>query len=257
MVFKYGDVAQLGNHRLVCGDSADEWIVKRLVQEDRIKSIVCDPPYGVDYVSGKISFWQGIGQDEIEHKPIKNDAITSDSQYFKFSSDWLETIKPHLADKNALYVFSADKMIFPLRDALLVSSFHFGQLLVWVKNNSVLGRLDYLPQHEMIIYGWFGTHEFPKSKDKSLLYCPKPNKSKLHPTMKPIPLLRRLILNSTSIGDYVFDGFGGSGSALLACEQTKRKCLMVELDPEYCEVICQRFETLTGVKPEIVESLHI
>jgi len=257
MLFKYGDVAQLGNHRLACGDSADEWVVKKLVQGDKIKSIICDPPYGVDYVSGKNSFWQGIGQDEIEHKPIKNDAITSDSQYFKFSSDWLETIKPHLADKNSIYSFSADKTIFPLRDALIVSGFHFGQLLVWVKNNSVLGRLDYLPQHEMIIYGWFGTHDFRKSKDKSLLYCPKPNKSKLHPTMKPIPLLRRLILNSTNIDDYVFDGFGGSGSTLLACEQTQRKCLMVELDPEYCEVICQRFETLTGIKPEIIEDLNI
>lgn len=257
MLFKYGDIAQLGNHRLACGDSADEGLVKKLVREDKIKSIVSDPPYGVDYVSGKISFWRGIGQEEGEHKPIKNDAITSDSNYFKFSSEWLEAIKSNLADKNSIYIFSADKMLFPLRDALLASGFHFGQLLIWIKNNSVLGRLDYLPQHEMIIYGWLGTHEFKKSKDKSLLYCPKPNKSKLHPTMKPIPLLRRLILNSTSIGDYIFDGFGGSGSTLLACEQTERKCLMVELDSEYCEVICQRFEALTGIKPEIIESLNI
>lgn len=256
-MFKYGDVVQLDSHRLACGDSADEWVVKRLVQKDEIKTIICDPPYGVDYVSGKNSFWQGIGQEEIEHKPIKNDAITSDSQYFKFSSDWLEAAKPHLASKNSIYIFSADKTTFPLRDALIASSFHFGQILVWIKNHSVLGRLDYLPQHEMILYGWYGTHEFMKSKDKSVLLCPKPNKSKLHPTMKPVSLLRRLVLNSTQIGDIVFDGFGGSGSTLIACEQTKRKCLMIELDPEYCQIICDRFEMVTKIKPKVVEALNI
>ena len=127
---------------------------------------------------------------------------------------------------------------------------HFGQILVWVKNHSVLGRLDYLPQHEMIVYGWYGTHEFMKSKDKSVLLCPKPNKSKLHPTMKPVSLWRRLILNSTTVGGYVYDGLGGSGSTLNACEQTKRKCLMIEIDPEYCQVICDRFEKVTGIKPK-------
>jgi len=252
-MFKYGDVVQLGNHKLACGDSADEWIVNRLVEKDKVKVIVCDPPYGIDYVSNKISFWKGIGQDEIEHKPILNDAITSDSQYFKFSSDWLEAIRHHLETKNSAYIFSADKTLFPLREALIASSFRFGQILIWIKNHSVLGRLDYLPQHEMILYCWYGAHEFMKSKDKSVLFCPKPNKSKLHPTMKPISLLRRLILNSTKVGDFVFDGFGGSGSTLLACEQTKRKCLMVELDPEYCQTICDRFEKLTKVEPETIK----
>jgi len=106
--------------------------------------------------------------------------------------------------------------------------------------------MDYLPQHEFIAYGWFGTHEFHKSKDKSILFYPKPNKSKLHPTMKPVGLLRRLILNSTKVGDAVYDPFGGSGSTLIACEQTKRRCLTIEVDPKYCQTIIDRFNKLTG-----------
>jgi site-specific DNA-methyltransferase (adenine-specific) len=129
----------------------------------------------------------------------------------------------------------------------------FAQLLIWVKTHAVIGRMDYAPQHELIAYGWFGTHEFLKSKDKSVLVCPRPNKSAMHPTTKPLDLIRRLILNSTRIGDVVYDGFLGSGTTLLACEQTKRVCIGVELDPEYCQTIIFRFEKLTGLKAEKYE----
>ena len=135
-------------------------------------------------------------------------------------------------------------MLFALKSGLDVSNFKFCQLLIWIKNHSVIGRLDYLPQHELIAYGWYGSHKFFKSKDKSILAFPKPQKSLLHPTMKPISLLRHLILNSTQIGDYVYDPFGGSGSTLIACEQTKRKCLMVELDQKYCQVIINRYQKM-------------
>ena len=104
--------------------------------------------------------------------------------------------------------------------------------------------LDYNPQHELILYGWFGKHQFHKRKDKSVLCYPKPNRSSLHPTMKPIPLLRHLILNSTGIGSIVWDGFGGSGSTLIACEQTKRVCVMIEISPEYCRTIVTRFQRI-------------
>jgi len=144
-------------------------------------------------------------------------------------------------------------MIFALREGMLTAGFKFSELLVWVKTHSVIGRMDYLPQHELIAYGWYGTHEFLKSKDKSVLVYPKPNKSKLHPTMKPIGLLRNLILNSSRVNDIVFDGFMGSGSTILAAEQTKRKCLGIELDPDYCQVAIDRFEKLTGIKVEKVD----
>ena len=128
----------------------------------------------------------------------------------------------------------------------------FAQLLVWVKTSSVVGRLDYAPQHELIAYGWFGVHEFLKSKDRSVIVHPRPGKSPMHPTTKPIPLIRRLVLNSTRIGDVVFDGFLGSGTTLLACEQTKRICIGIELDPEYCQTIIDRFKKLTGLSAEKV-----
>ena len=101
-------------------------------------------------------------------------------------------------------------MIFSLREALSEVDFKFSQLLIWVKNGGVIGRLDYLPQHELIAYGWYKKHEFLRSKGKSIFFVPKIRKNTIHPTMKPIPLLRELILNSTNIGDFVYDPFLGS-----------------------------------------------
>lgn len=251
MSFKLGETYQLGDHYLLCGDSTDKHSVNTFIGDRKIKSVLCDSPYGVHYTESKL-FLQPDGISK--HKPIANDWITSESEYYKFSLNWLSAITPHLCKKNSIYSFSSDIMLFPMREAFAYAGIHFGQLLIWVKNHSILGRLDYLPQHETILVGWYGTHEFMKSKDKSVLFCPKPNKSDLHPTMKPLSLLRRLILNSTQIGDYVYDGFGGSGSTLISCEQTKRKCLMIELDPEYCQVICDRFEKVTGIKPIKVEN---
>jgi DNA modification methylase len=123
---------------------------------------------------------------------------------------------------------------------------NFSQLLIWIKNHVVVGRKDYLPMHELIAYGWYGTHEFKRSKDKSVLYYPKPHSSPLHPTQKPVGLIRKIILNCTKTGDIVYDPFGGSGTTLIASEQTGRKCLMIEMDLEYCQTIITRFETLTG-----------
>lgn len=245
MSIKTGDIFKLGEHYLLCGDSTNNELLARFIADRKIKALVCDPPYGVSYVEKQTAF-----KNASNHSPIANDNITSESDYYNFSLGWLMAIRIHFAEKNAVYIFSADTMLFSLHRAMKDSGMHFGQLLVWVKNNSVLGRLDYLSQHELIIYGWHGTHEFMKAKDKSILFCPKPTKSKLHPTMKPISLLRRLILNSTQIGDYVCDPFLGSGSTLIACEQTRRKCLGIELDPKYCEVIINRFEKVTGVKGE-------
>ena len=248
---KTGQIIQLGEHRLACGSSTDAELVKRLVGDDRIAMLCCDVPYGVSYVEGK----QGIAK-LANQKVIANDGITDDASYQQFMLDWLQVIKPYLTSKNSVYIFNSDKMMIPTIQALRASGAKFAQLLIWAKTHAVIGRMDYLPQHELIIYGWYGTHIFGKSKDKSILVYPRPNKSKLHPTMKPVGLLRRLILNSTSVGDVVYDGFGGSGSCLIACEQTKRRCLMVELDPEYCQVIIGRWERLTGNKAVLLESSY-
>jgi DNA modification methylase len=240
---------RLGDHRLACGSATDAELVKQLVGNDHVAMLLCDVPYGVSLVASKQSFGgQFAGQ-----RHIANDEITDDATYQQFTEDWLNAVKPHLAAKNSVYIFNSDKMLLPTVEALRATGGKFAQLLIWAKTQAVVGRMDYLPMHELIIYGWYGRHKFHKSKDKSILIYPKPSKSKLHPTMKPVGLLRRMILNSSSIGDFVYDGFVGSGSTLLACEQTKRRCIAIELDEKYCSTVISRWEQLTGQKAVSLE----
>ena len=234
---KTGDVIQLGDHILVCGDAAKV----DLVPYGTINLILTDPPYGIDYAESK----RGIGKIA-KDKDIANDGFVTDTQYVEFTKGWLLPPLVQLSKKNSIYIFNCDKMIFALREACVQVGMKVAQLIIWVKDRAIIGRMDYLPQHELILYGWKGTHDFKRGKDKSVVFEPKPSKSKLHPTMKPVGLLRRLILNSTAVGDIVYDPFVGSGSTLIACEHTKRKCVMVEMDPEYCQTIVARFMKLTG-----------
>jgi len=239
---KYGDSFRLGNHLLLCADSRNKDMVAKLIGKHKIKAVIADVPFGVAVVESKENF-----KTLLKNKKILNDHIQTDEEYKKFTRDWIEAIIPHLERKNSFYIFNSDKMIFALREGMLEAGLKFGQLLIWVKTQAVVGRMDYTPQHELIAYAWYGVHEFLKSKDRSVLICPRPNKSPFHPTTKPISLIRRLILNSTRIGDVVFDGFLGSGTTILACEQTKRICIGVELDSEYCKTIIDRFEKSTGL----------
>lgn len=236
-----GCLFKLGEHRLICGDASDTGVTKKLIGDASIRLILTDPPYGVSYVENR-----GFKKNSMKKK-IANDDLKNE-EYVSFTRKWLEAVKPFITTKNSLYIFNSDKMIFALQKGMEEAGYRLAQLLIWVKNQPVIGRLDYLMQHELIAYGWLGTHRFFKSKDKSVFFCPKPQKSKLHPTMKPVSLLRRLILNSSQIGDFVYDPFGGSGSTLIACEQTKRRCLMVEIDLEYCQTTINRFEKLIGKK---------
>lgn len=240
MDINIGDIFQLGDHLLLCGDSLQQGQVERLLNGKSIDLVLTDPPYGVGYVENKSGFAK-ISNDTV----IANDEEQSEDEYAIFTQGWIGSVLPYLNDKNTFYIFNSDKMIFALREGMRQAGVRFTQILIWIKNHAVIGRMDYLPQHEFIAYGWFGTHKFHKSKDKSILFYPKPNKSKLHPTMKPVGLLRRLILNSTKVGDAVYDPFEGSGSTLIACEQTKRRCLTIEVDPKYCQTIIDRFNKLT------------
>lgn len=243
MSVKKNDIFELGSHLLACGDALDPQIVYKLIGNNKISLILSDMPYGVALVENKVGFNQ-VGK----RKAIINDHLQTDEEYKKFTRGWLELVKPYLADKNSYYLFNSDKMIFSMREGLLEEGFKFAQLLIWIKNHAVLGRLNYLPMHELIAYGWYGTHKFQKSQDKSVLFYPKPNKSPLHPTMKPVGLLRNLILNSSRIDDWVYDPFLGSGSTMIACEQTRRRCLGVELDPEYCQIIIDRYKKQFGIE---------
>jgi DNA modification methylase len=245
---KYGKLTkptiwQLGDHRLAQGDCRDKELLGRLMGKEKINLICTDPPYGVAAVESKRNF-HALSKD----KEIANDHIQSDGEYRTFTREWLEAIAPYLASKNSAYVFNADKMVWPLRDGMLDAGFKVAQLLIWIKSQAVIGRLDYAPQHELILYGWRGTHKFHRSKDKSVLFYPRPSKSKLHPSTKPIGLIRRLILNSSEIGDAIYDGFIGSGTTLLACEQTRRRCFAIETDIEYCQTTIRQWEQMSKKK---------
>lgn len=240
-----GSVFRLGAHVLACGDSRDAATVARAVGSLKVKAVITDPPYAVAVAESKAGF-----RPLAKSKPIANDHLQSDEEYRAFTRAWAAAVAPHLAAKNTFHVFNADKMVFALREGLRDAGFRVCQLLVWVKTHAVVGRLDYAPQHELVAYGWRGAHEFPKAKDRSVLAYPKPKRSPLHPTTKPLPLVRHLVLNATRAGDVVFDGFFGSGTTLLACQQTGRVCVGVESDPEYCATVIERFERMTGAKAQ-------
>lgn len=240
---KPGTIWKLGEHLLAYGDCRDIDLLKHLIGKEKVNLLCCDVPYATAAVESKRGFSK-LSKDKI----IENDHLQSDAEYRAFNREWLEAIKPFLAKKNAVYIFNSDKMVWSLREAMVDAGFKVAQLLVWVKSQAVIGRLDYAPAHELILYGWMGTHVFRRSKDRSVLFHPRPSKSPYHPTTKPLALIRHLVLNSSSIGDIVYDSFLGSGTTLLVCEQTKRRCLAVEIDLEYCLTIISRFEKMTGTK---------
>lgn len=243
-------VWKLGEHRLIQGDATQKEDLNELIGSEKIALILTDPPYGVGYVEGKQDFLKTIQRDGKgkEFSVIKGDEV--DGDYYQFSTKWLEAVKPHLKDKNSFYIFNGDTKLRELLNALNDTKYTKSSILIWLKNHVVVGRKDYHPQHELIVYGWFGSHLYFGNKDKTALFFPKPNKSKLHPTMKPPALLRRLIFHSTKPKDIVLDLFGGSGSTLIACEHLGRRCFMVEMDEKYCQTIIERWEKLTKQKAE-------
>ena len=237
----------MGTHIVACGDARDVELVDRVLSGSKLKLICSDPPYGVKAVESKDGF-----RAFRVNKKILNDDIVSESEYTQFTKDWLTPVVPYLTPKNSAYIFNMEKMLFALREGMERSGVKLSQLLVWVKGQAIIGRKDYLPQHEFIAYGWHGAHDFKKAKDRSVLFYPKPYKNPLHPTQKPIELLRRLILNSTAIGDVVYDPFAGSGSTGAAAEQTKRSSILIERDEDYCRTILDRLTSLTGEKEVLI-----
>ncbi len=244
MKIEQGDIYKLGEHIIACGDSLDADFVSKVVGDNKIRSIISDPPYGVEYVEGKKHLNQKLGVDS--NKVIVGDKLQSDEEYAKFNETWLEAVKPHLEAYNASYIFNSDLMYPALRIGMKEAGFHYSQMIIWIKNQAILGRKDYLPMFELIAYGWFGKHKMERSKAKNVIFHPKPNASKLHPTQKPVGLLRKLIPNSTRINEYVYDPFLGSGSTAIACEHLGRRCIGIDVDPEYVATAIARLEKLTG-----------
>jgi len=240
---KRGDIWLLGRHRVMCGDSTSRADVERLMDGKKADSLITDPPYGVDYNS-KNEFLNKYNKGNLVQRPILNDNI---QDYRKFFRTWLANAREVLAEYNTVYIFMLGKELINLRLAFEEVGGHWSDYLVWVKNNHVLSRKDYMTKHEFILYGWFGKHKFyaPFQRTTVLEYA-KPQRSDLHPTMKPIPLLEQLITDGSPKGGVILDLFGGSGSTLIAAEKTGRTCYMMELDPHYVDVIVWRYLHITG-----------
>lgn len=246
MKINKGEIYKVGNHVIGCGDSTDREFVNKVIGKNKIRAIITDPPYGVAYVENKKGFAKLGVKDE---KIIAGDHLQSEDEYEDFTQKYLGLVVPHLEEYNACYIFNADPMFPSLRIGMKNAGFYYSQMLIWIKNQPVMSRKDYLSQYELIAYGWFGKHKTERSKAKNVIYYPRPTKSKLHPTQKPIGLLRRIIPDSTNIGDIIYDPFLGSGSTAIACEHLGRKCIGIEIDEEYVSIVLRRLEKLTGEKP--------
>lgn len=241
-----GDIHKVGHHRILCGDSLKEESFIKILDGKRAHMVMTDPPYNVDYASKNefLNKWDKGNRVQI---PIINDAITD---YFAFLCDWLQAMKNQLTDYNSIYITTAGKTIKELLIALESNKYYLSQVLVWNKNSTVIGRMDYMGKHELIVYCWKGKHKFYGKNERSVWDIPKPHQSKLHPTMKPVELCARAIGNSSLPGEIVLDPFAGSGSTLIACEQLDRQGYMIELDPRYCQIILNRYEAYTGEAAE-------
>lgn len=228
-VTKAGDVWLLGAHKLVCGDSTKEETYKVLMGEQKANLVVTDPPYNVNY--------QGSAGK------IKNDNLKNE-QFYHFLLDSFTCIEKSMADDASIYVFHADTEGLNFRKAFADAGFYLSGTCIWKKQSLVLGRSPYQWQHEPCLFGWKknGRHQWYSDRKQTTIWeFDKPKKNGDHPTMKPIPLIAYPIRNSSMTNCIVLDPFGGSGSTLIACEQTGRICRTIELDEKYCDVIVKRY----------------
>ena len=226
---KSGDLWHLGKHTLLCGDATKTESYQKLLGDHKVNLVLTDPPYNVDYSSkaGK----------------IKNDH-QADDKFYQFLLAAFQNMNQAMANDASIYVFHADTEGLNFRRAFQDAGFYLSGCCIWKKQSLVLGRSPYQWQHEPVLYGWKkdGKHEWYTGRKESTIWeFDRPKQSKEHPTMKPIPLLAYPIMNSTMSNCTVLDPLGGSGSTLIACEQTNRICYMMELDPKYCDVIVNRY----------------
>ena len=277
-----GDIWMLGRHRLMCGDSTKEEDVARLMGGELANCLVTDPPYNVNYEDIATSH-------KHKSKTRKNSDIANDNlpqeEFIAFLTAAFNCASEAMRPGAAYYIWHADAKGWEFRTALFNANFQLRQTLMWVKNSLILGRNDYQWKHEPCLYGWKdgAAHYFTEDRAQStviedaavdysklkkdellkivleltsdkipttVIYENKPTKNDIHPTMKPVKLMARLIRNSTRPKELVLDLFGGSGSTMIAAEQIDRRCFMMEFDPKYCDAILARWEKLTGEEAE-------
>lgn len=234
-----GDIWQLGDHRLMCGDSTKASMIQELLSGEKVDLYITDPPYNVAY--------EGKTKDVLT---IQNDEMNDDS-FRDFLVNAFMAADSVLKEGASFYIWHADREGYNFRYAVKHCGWLMKQCLIWSKNVMVIGRQDYQWKHEPCLYGWKAgaSHNwYSDRKQTTVLEFNKPNRNAEHPTMKPIELFAYQIQNSSQKGDIVLDSFGGSGTSIIACEQVNRKCYMMELVPHYCDVILARWEQFTGKK---------
>jgi DNA modification methylase len=230
-----GDVWTLGRHRLICGDATDADTVRRLMDGRKANLVLTDPPYNVSFESGS-----GL--------KIKNDNMKAE-QFYNFLLSAFRNLADSLESGGSAYIFHADTEGENFRRAFREAGFHLSGTCIWSKDSFVMGRSPYQWQHEPILYGWLktGTHKWYAGRSESTIWnYAKPKRNADHPTSKPVDLLAYPIRNSSQPNGIVLDTFGGSGSTLIACEQTDRICHMLELDVMYASVILRRYAAFIG-----------
>lgn len=284
-----GDVWQLGDHRLMCGDSTDSEQVARLMGGELADLLLTDPPYNV-------ALGQHMRPSEAKQLKrrtdglvIENDSFESAEEFQSFLVKAFTNARESMRDGAAFYIWHAHNWSLPFFSSANEAGFEIRQCLVWAKNTFAMGRQDYQWRHEPCLYGWKdgAAHYFVDDRKQStvfedaapkidamsktemrdllreifadresttVLHEDKPLRSEEHPTMKPVRLMARQVANSSKRGWLVLDLFGGSGSTLMACEQLGRRCYTMELDPHYCDVILERWERFTGRTAERVET---
>lgn len=238
-VTKSGDLWLLGNHRLICGDSTREETYTFLMDGRKANLVVTDPPYNVNY--------------EGSAGKIKNDNMEND-KFYQFLLDAFTNMEKAMADDASIYVFHADTEGLNFRKAFADAGFYLSGTCIWKKQSLVLGRSPYQWQHEPVLFGWKkkGKHQWYTGRKESTIWeFDKPKKNGDHPTMKPVPLVAYPIKNSSMSNCIVLDPFGGSGSTLIACEQTNRVCHTIELDEKFCDVIVKRFIEQAGTTENV------
>jgi site-specific DNA-methyltransferase (adenine-specific) len=239
-----GDLFRLGRHRLLCGDSTSAEDVGRLMDGKRADLLLTDPPYGVSYV-GKTKDALTIENDALTEEGLEElirGAFSIAETNCRPGAYWYATVPA-----GPLHLLFADD--WKARGILR-------QIMVWVKDSMVLGHSEYHYQHEPILFGWMPGERYknPDRTRTTVWECPRPNASREHPTMKPVALWARAIQDGSREADLVFDPFLGSGTTLVACEQLGRTCYGMEISPQYCQVIIDRWERLTGQKAEKVDA---
>lgn len=251
-----GQLWQLGEHRLICGDCTDAEVVARVMGGEKADMMFTDPPYGVSYAD-KNKWLNAVAFGNRIQTPIEND---HDNIEDTAKNLWLPAFSCAFeccCDTASFYLFmpqGGDQMMMMMM-MMNEAGWMPRHELIWLKNNHVLGRADYNYKHEPILYGWKrkGTHHFYGDFQTSVIECDKPQNSDLHPTMKPLELIGRLIPNNTKEADIVYEPFSGSGTTIIACEQLGRKCRAIEISPNYVAVALQRYFDATGKTPVLVE----